>query len=64
MVIVSLHRPLVKVVAAVATVLPVSPQIAVNTTVSRDELIDFVSARHHAIAPARVTAGAESYTIR
>jgi PPOX class probable F420-dependent enzyme len=27
----------------------VSPQIAVNTAVSRDELIDFVSARHHAI---------------
>ena len=26
-----------------------SPQIAVNTAVSRDELIDFVSARHHAI---------------
>ena len=26
-----------------------SPQIAVNTTVSRDELTEFVSARHHAI---------------
>jgi hypothetical protein len=64
MVIVSLHRPLVKVVAAVATVVPVSPQIAVNTAVSRDDLIDFVSPRHHAIVSARVTAGAESYTIR
>jgi PPOX class probable F420-dependent enzyme len=27
----------------------VSPQIAVNTSVTRDELIDFVSSRHHAI---------------
>jgi PPOX class probable F420-dependent enzyme len=27
----------------------VSPQIAVNTAVTRDELIDFVSSRHHAI---------------
>jgi PPOX class probable F420-dependent enzyme len=27
----------------------VSPQIAVNTAVSRDELTDFMSARHHAI---------------
>ena len=45
----ALYRPLVKVVPAVATVVPVSPQIAVNTAVSRDELIDFVSARHHAI---------------
>ncbi len=26
-----------------------SPQIAVNTAVTRDELIDFVSSRHHAI---------------
>ncbi len=26
-----------------------SPQIAVNTSVTRDELIDFVSSRHHAI---------------
>ncbi len=64
MVIVSLHWPPVKVLTAVATVVPVSPQIAANTAVSRDELIDFVSARHHAIAPTRVTAGAESYTIR
>jgi PPOX class probable F420-dependent enzyme len=27
----------------------VSPQIAVNTAVSRDELTDFISSRHHAI---------------
>jgi PPOX class probable F420-dependent enzyme len=26
-----------------------SPQIAVNTTVTRDELLDFISPRHHAI---------------
>ncbi len=26
-----------------------SPQIAVNTAVTRDELLDFISARHHAI---------------
>jgi hypothetical protein len=64
MVIVSPHRPLVKVVAAVAAVVPGSPRIAGTTAVSRDELIDFVSARHHAIASARVPAGAESYTIR
>jgi PPOX class probable F420-dependent enzyme len=28
---------------------PVSPQIAVNTAVTRDELLDFISSRHHAI---------------
>jgi PPOX class probable F420-dependent enzyme len=27
----------------------VSPQIAVNTAVTRDELLDFISSRHHAI---------------
>jgi len=27
----------------------VSPQIAVNTAVTRDELLDFIRPRHHAI---------------
>jgi PPOX class probable F420-dependent enzyme len=30
-------------------VIQVSPQIATNTTVSRDELLDFIRPRHHAI---------------
>jgi PPOX class probable F420-dependent enzyme len=29
--------------------MPVSPQIATNTSVSRDELLDFIRPRHHAI---------------
>jgi hypothetical protein len=30
-------------------VIQVSPQIATNTTVSRDELLDFIRPRRHAI---------------